>query len=101
MIQAVMHQPSASFSWLSAQYPDPDLAQTILVKWGNLVPWAWSVWDDQRFAGLEYITDLVSCCSHRLYLHEAERTREDYYMALSYTSACFLGGHMSWDYQSI
>lgn len=60
MIQSVIPQSSAGFSWLSAQYPDLDLAQTILVRWGNLIPWAWSVWDDQRFAGLECIIDLVS-----------------------------------------
>jgi hypothetical protein len=55
-----MHQLSAGFSWLSTSYPDLDLAQTILVRWGDLVPWSWSLWDNQHTAGLECITHLVS-----------------------------------------
>lgn len=43
-----------------------DLAQIILTRWGNLVPWCWTTWSDQRIANVECITRLVSCFSIHL-----------------------------------
>ena len=60
MIQFVMSQSSAGFSWLSPHYPDLDLAKTILVRWGDFVPWSWSICDDEHITGLECVTYLVS-----------------------------------------
>ncbi|KAH0590564.1 hypothetical protein H2248_000705 [Termitomyces sp. 'cryptogamus'] len=36
-----------------------DTAQTVLIRWGNLFPWSWSTWSDQRLANVECITDLT------------------------------------------
>jgi len=83
MIQFIMYQPSAGLSLLSPSYADLDLAQTILVRWGELVPWSWSIWDDQHVAGSECITYLVSAASMistSLIIRKA-----DYNMALLYT----------------
>lgn len=59
MIQFIMYQPSAGFSWLSQHSLVLDLAQTILVRWGDLVPWSWSLLDGHHIAGLECITHLT------------------------------------------
>lgn len=37
-----------------------DVPQTILLRWGNAVPWSWSTWDDLRVANTEYIHVMVS-----------------------------------------
>jgi hypothetical protein len=37
-----------------------DVAQVIMVRWGETVPWCWTVWDDQRTANAESIINLVS-----------------------------------------
>jgi hypothetical protein len=92
MIQFIMYQPSAGFSWLSPHYPDLDLARTILVRWGDLVPWTWSIWDDQRVTGLECITYLVSVVV--IILTSLIIGEADSYMALSYKLAFFLNGYV-------
>jgi hypothetical protein len=40
----------------------PDGAQIVLLCWGQVVPWSWSIWNDARFAGVELITQLVGLC---------------------------------------
>jgi hypothetical protein len=37
-----------------------DLAQSILVRWGETLPWCWSTWDDPRIVHVDIITYLVS-----------------------------------------
>ena len=34
--------------------------QCILLRWGDVVPWCWSTWNDQRVANTETIRSLVS-----------------------------------------
>ncbi len=55
-------------------YPDPrvtlkgallpfarlDGAQSVLLGWGQVVPWSWTIWNDTRLADMELITQLVS-----------------------------------------
>jgi hypothetical protein len=46
-----------------ATYTPPenlDVPQTILLRWGNAVPWSWSTWDDLRVANTEYLRVMVS-----------------------------------------
>jgi hypothetical protein len=38
----------------------PDGAQTVLLSWGQVVPWSWTIWNDTRFADMALITPLVS-----------------------------------------
>jgi hypothetical protein len=61
LIQLVMH-PNETVSTLQLVSPrvDLDLAQTIIVRWAETVPWSWATWDDQRIANAESITFLVS-----------------------------------------
>ena len=92
MIQFVMSQSSAGFSWLSPHYPDLDLAKTILVRWGDFVPWSWSICDDEHITGLECVTYLVSATvliSTSLIIREP-----DSYVALSCTPTFLLNGYM-------
>ena len=37
-----------------------DVPQTILLRWGNVIPWSWSTWDDLRIANSEYLRVVVS-----------------------------------------
>ncbi|RDB28824.1 hypothetical protein Hypma_015376 [Hypsizygus marmoreus] len=62
IIQVVLHGSTARYSIhdKSLPYEHLDLAQTILVRWGEFVPWCWDTWDDQRIANVECITDLTS-----------------------------------------
>ena len=39
---------------------NPDIPQTILLRWGSAVPWSWSTWDDLRVANSEYLRLMVS-----------------------------------------
>jgi hypothetical protein len=38
----------------------PDGAQIVLLCWGQVVPWSWTIWNDTRLADMELITPLVS-----------------------------------------
>ena len=38
----------------------PDGAQIVLLSWGQVVPWSWTIWNDTRLANMELITRLVS-----------------------------------------
>ena len=38
----------------------PDGAQIVLLGWGQVVPWSWTIWNDTRLADMELITQLVS-----------------------------------------
>jgi hypothetical protein len=44
---------------LTCPIEELDPAQTILVRWGETVPFCWTVWDDQRIVYTETTTYLV------------------------------------------
>jgi hypothetical protein len=41
-------------------FAHPDGAQIVLLGWGQVVPWSWTIWNDTRLADMELITQLVS-----------------------------------------
>ncbi|PBL00741.1 hypothetical protein ARMGADRAFT_1160030 [Armillaria gallica] len=60
LIQVVMH-PDDAIATSSIVTPpgDLDVAQTILVRWGDTIPWSWETWDDSRLANSQVIVFLV------------------------------------------
>lgn len=56
LLQLVMAQPTDSFMPVEHL----DAPQTILLRWGNVVPWSWITWDDQRIANTAHLPCLVS-----------------------------------------
>ena len=40
---------------------DLDTAQSVLLRWGQTVPWTWTVWDDERILDYAIIEHTVSC----------------------------------------
>lgn len=65
LIRAVLNQATDSYmpiEWL-------DLAQAIILYWGNVLPWSWSTWNDQRIADTEYLSALVNLHRHALYFY--------------------------------
>lgn len=38
----------------------PDGAQIVLLGWGQVVPWSWTIWNDTRFADMGLITSLTA-----------------------------------------
>jgi len=60
LIQSVMHSDHTTAA-LNLAFPIEQLdpAQTILIRWGETVPFCWTIWDDQRIAQVESITHLV------------------------------------------
>ncbi len=38
----------------------PDGPQIVLLGWGQVVPWSWTIWNDTRLADIELMTQLVS-----------------------------------------
>ncbi|KJA29271.1 hypothetical protein HYPSUDRAFT_504865 [Hypholoma sublateritium FD-334 SS-4] len=62
LIRAVLNQATDSYmpiEWL-------DLAQAIILYWGNVLPWSWSTWDDQRIADTEYLSALTATWLYHL-----------------------------------
>jgi hypothetical protein len=55
LIQSVMHSDCN----LMCPIEELDLAQTILVRWGETIPFCWTIWDDQRIAHMQSISHLV------------------------------------------
>ncbi|KAI0361767.1 hypothetical protein OH77DRAFT_1501023 [Trametes cingulata] len=49
-----------------------DVAQTILVKWGHVLPWSWRVWDDTRL----YNSDVAECLT-ATWLHHLDASVVD------------------------
>lgn len=56
LIQDIMEldQPGNTMQPIVPQ-PELDPAQTILVRWGRLIPWCWETWADPRCADVESI----------------------------------------------
>lgn len=46
----------------------PDSAQYILLRWGDVIPWSWSTWNDQRVANTECLRALVTISSYYIYI---------------------------------
>ncbi|KAF8203691.1 hypothetical protein BJ912DRAFT_207243 [Pholiota molesta] len=62
LLQLVMAQPTDSFMPVEHL----DAPQTILLRWGNVVPWSWTTWDDQRIANTEYLPCLTATWLYHL-----------------------------------
>lgn len=60
LIQDIMEldQPGNTMQPIVPQ-PELDPAQTILVRWGRLIPWCWETWADPRCADVESISYCV------------------------------------------
>lgn len=59
ILQVGLHGEVGSGGHTTLPYEHLNLAQTILVRWGNLVPWSWATWNDQRIAHVECVADLT------------------------------------------
>ncbi|KAF8078475.1 hypothetical protein FPV67DRAFT_56573 [Lyophyllum atratum] len=59
ILQLALHGNVGSCGQTVLLYEDLNLAQVILVRWGNLVPWSCATWHDQRIANVECIADLT------------------------------------------
>jgi hypothetical protein len=65
LIRAVIHpHPSATLDSVLLPPARPDGAQIVLLCWGEVVPWSWTIWNDTRFADIELITQLVRALKH-------------------------------------
>lgn len=61
LIRVVTHpDPSVALGTTLLPFAHPDGAQTVLLYWGQVVPWSWTIWNDTRVAEIELITQLVS-----------------------------------------
>lgn len=54
-----MHRDGVDEVDLGIPFETLDPAQTIMIKWGGVVPFCWSTWNDTRFAHIESINHLV------------------------------------------
>ncbi|KAG6836806.1 hypothetical protein H0H93_002828 [Arthromyces matolae] len=57
-LQTAFYSDAETCGQKTLPYTILDTAQAVLIKWGNLVPWSWSTWADQRMANVECIVDL-------------------------------------------
>ncbi|KAI0307781.1 hypothetical protein B0F90DRAFT_1677198 [Multifurca ochricompacta] len=73
LIRAVMHSDqNATPGSEPLPFARPDGAQILLLYWGEVVPWSWTVWNDPRFADIELITQLTAswmCHMDTPYMH--------------------------------
>src|SRR6266498_3146876 len=60
-IQSIMGRSEAFFI-----LEELDPPQCILLRWGNVVPWSWSTWNDPRIANTETIRSLVSITRNKV-----------------------------------
>ncbi|KAK0456202.1 hypothetical protein EV421DRAFT_1919738 [Armillaria borealis] len=61
LVQVVMHPDDAVATSSIVTPPDVlDVAQTILVRWGDTIFWSWETWDDSRIANTEVIVFLTA-----------------------------------------
>ena len=65
LIRAVLNQSTDSYMPVERL----DISQAIILYWGNVLPWSWSTWDDQRIADTEYLSALVNLHHNALYLY--------------------------------
>ncbi|KAI0662697.1 hypothetical protein C8Q70DRAFT_960558 [Cubamyces menziesii] len=60
MIRIVLHSDAPNTSSLSISAPDLDLPQSILLKWGPTLPWAWATWRDSRLYQADVVEALTA-----------------------------------------
>ena len=61
LIRAIIYpNPRVTLGSAPLPFARPDGAQTVLLCWGQVVPWSWTIWNDTRFADVGLITQLVS-----------------------------------------
>lgn len=72
LIRAIIY-PDPRVTLESALFPftRPDCAQVVLLCWGQVAPWSWTIWNDTRFADMELITQLVRLYrAHTFVIHD-------------------------------
>ncbi|KAF9532068.1 hypothetical protein CPB83DRAFT_56457 [Crepidotus variabilis] len=62
IIQTIMQPEGTLFPPLD----ELDVAQCVLVRWGEFVPWTWSIWNDPRTANSEVLRFLTSTWLYHL-----------------------------------
>jgi hypothetical protein len=61
VIRAIIYPgPRSTLQSALLPFTHPDGAQIVLLCWGQVVPWSWTIWNDTRLADMELITPLVS-----------------------------------------
>lgn len=61
LLRAIIYpNPRVTLGSASLPFTRPDGAQIVLLCWGQVVPWSWTIWNDTRFADMELLTKLVS-----------------------------------------
>jgi hypothetical protein len=58
LIKFVLDQDPENFQPLETL----DVSQSILIFWGNVVPWSWTTWSDARIVNTECLRCLVILC---------------------------------------
>jgi hypothetical protein len=60
LIRAVIQpHPSETLDSVLFPFAHPDGAQIVLLCWGEVTPWSWTIWNDTGLADIELITQLV------------------------------------------
>ena len=61
IIRAIIYPgPRVALENVLLPFDHPDGAQIVLLGWGQVVPWSWTIWNDTRLANMELIKPLVS-----------------------------------------
>jgi hypothetical protein len=61
IIRAIIYPgPRVTLESALLPFAHPDGAQLVLLGWGQVVPWSWTIWNDTRLTDMELITPLVS-----------------------------------------
>jgi len=61
IIRAIIYPgPHVTLEGALLPFARPDGAQIVLLCWGQVVPWSWTIWNDTRLVDMELITQLVS-----------------------------------------
>jgi hypothetical protein len=69
LIRAIIYpNPHVTLGSALSPFARPDGAQVVLLCWGQVAPWSWTIWNDTRFADMELITQLVSLYWTRIFV---------------------------------
>ncbi|KAF8973892.1 hypothetical protein BDZ97DRAFT_403357 [Flammula alnicola] len=88
LMRLVMNQETNSILPLE----DLDAPQIILLRWGCVVPWSWSTWNDERIANTEYLRSMTATWLYHLNtpLFGLEITAEVNVFAVNLRSSLFI-----------